>query len=174
MARIDELDPDPVRDIGYLLIFYRDKAGDRPLGILLVIQRLHHIPARALRLAVFPLGFKFLNVRGVQKHDAAQRRGSARRKDLPAESMLVKQREQSRVIHVRVRQQNHIDLARRHRDRFILIQIRSLLQSAVDQDLLPARLQIIAASGHFVCRTYKCQFHNGTRPFCGLEQFLCL
>ena len=159
MSRIQKSDPDSLRDIALRFIVGGDKAADRAFCVLMAVQRLHHVTAGTLCLAVFPLCFKFLNVRRVQKHDPAQGRCSARRKDLSAEPVLVKQREQAGVVDMRMCQENHIDISRGNRYRLVLIQIRSLFHAAVYQYLLSACLKVITASGHFMCSTYECQFH---------------
>ena len=64
------------------------------------------------------------------------------------------------MVHVRVSQKDHIDLAGCDRQRLILIKIRTLLHSAVNQNLLTACFKIITASRYFMRRSQKCQFHT--------------
>ena len=152
MAGIYEPDPDSVRDVLLCIVIDRNEAPDRAFRILLVVQRLHHLLARTLRLAVLPLCFKFLYMRGIQEHDAAQRGGSPRRKDLSLEALLVQKRQQSRVIDMRVRQEYHVNVSHGNRDGFVLIQVRSLFHTTVDQNLFSACIKIVTASRHFMSR----------------------
>ena len=166
MARVKEPDLDSVCNIRILFVINRNETGNCAFRIQPVIQRLHQGIACALRLPVLPLRFKFLNVGGIQQHDPAQSRSPACREDLPPESMLVDQGKQSGVIHMRMGEQHHVNLAGSHRKRFVLIQIRPLLHAAVDQKLLPAGFEIIAASGNFMGCANKCQLHI-IYPFSG-------
>ena len=164
MAGVYEPDGDPFCYDLFLLILHAYKALDRVLRVDPGIERLHLRPARALCLPVLPLCFKFLYVRGIKKHDAAQRCRPAGGEDLSLESLLAQERQKARVVHVGVRQQNHVDLRSRYRHGRIFIQILTLLHTVIDQNLLPARFKIITASRHFVRGTKKCQFHTRSFP----------
>ena len=63
-----------------------------------------------------------------------------------------------------MRQQNVINLRRINRYLLILILVRSLLHTAVNQNMKPADLQIVAASRHFMGGPKKIQFHDGSFP----------
>ena len=95
-------------------------------------------------------------MRGIKKHDPAQRSRSAGREDLPAETMLIQERQKARVVNMGMGQKHHVDVTYRDRNRFVLIKIRALLHTAVNQELLPAGIQVITASGHFMRCTQKC------------------
>ena len=140
------------------------EALEHSLGIVHVIER--HIPrmAGALRLAVAPLRFKHLNVRAVAQHNPAQILRRFRRNHGAAETLRVQQRQAAGMIDVRMRQQNVINLRRINRYLLILILVRSLLHTAVDQNMKPADLQIVAASRHFMGGPKKIQFHDGSFP----------
>ena len=79
MTGIHKSYADALCDDLLLFIIHTDKAFDRILCILSVIERLYLLSSGTLCLAVFPLCFKFLDMRGIKKHDTAQRGCSAGR-----------------------------------------------------------------------------------------------
>ena len=56
-------------------------------------------------------------------------------------------------------QQNVVNLIGWNRDLLVLIQIRSLLHTTVYQNVLSARIQVVAAACYLVSRPYKTKFH---------------
>src|SRR5699024_266578 len=116
----------------------------------------------------------------VPQHDAAQVRGGEGGDYLPRKALLAQERDISRVVDVSVGQKHIVDLPRRHRQLLVLIQVRSLLHPAVDEDPPPAGLQKMAAYGHLVGRADKSKLHLpqplfvfivSFYPGCGYEYF---
>ena len=54
-----------------LAVLHTQEQAAGGFGVLYGVHGLHRLCARALALAVFPLGFKFLNMRRVPQHNAA-------------------------------------------------------------------------------------------------------
>ena len=79
--------------------------------VLLSVERLDMLAARALALAVFVLGVALLNVGGVKQHDLHQIRRQARRQDAAVEAVFHQQRDTARVVDVRVGDEQNIDIA---------------------------------------------------------------
>ena len=72
MTRVKKPDLDPVKDRISLSIITGFKKLDRRLRILNRIDRSNRFPACPLCFPVFPLGFIFLNMGGIPKHDIAK------------------------------------------------------------------------------------------------------
>ena len=164
VARVDEPDGDPVAELLHLVVDIGFELGDRRLRVPHGVHRFDLLAPRALALAVFPLGLKLLDVRGVAQHDAAEVAGRVGRADRAAEAQLGQQGKAAGVVDVRVGQQHIVDFARREGDFLVLIFIGALLHAAVDQEFLPARLQIVTAAGDLVVRAQKRQLHNPNLP----------
>ena len=121
--------------------------GDKPEHILRVFDRVDRLDRRfagALALAVVVLGLAFLNVRAVQQHDLHQIRRQARGKDLAAKAVFDQQRDPPGMVDMRMRHQNIVDLIGRKRQRAVVDLVASLLQTAIDEDLLSAHLKAVA------------------------------
>ena len=63
------------------------------------------------------------------------------------------------MIHMRMCQENIIDLRIGNRQRNILKNVHPLLHAVIHQNALSARLQVMTAPGHLMVRTHKDQFH---------------
>ena len=140
MARVDEPDGDPVAELFDLVVDVWLELGDRRLRVPHGVHRLDLLAAGAFALAVFPLGLKLLDVRGVAQHDAAEIAGRVGRADRAPEAQLCQQGKAAGVVDMRVGQQHIVDFPRRKGDLLMLIFIGALLHAAVDEDFLPARL----------------------------------
>ena len=99
---------------------------------------------------------------------------------LACKSLLAQKRDIARVVDVGMGQKHIVDLRRRHREFLILIQIRSLLHAAVNENPFPAGFQKVAAACHLVGRADKSKFHIPQPLFlfivsfysgCGYEYF---
>ena len=103
-------------------------------------------------------------MRRILQHDLAElsRRGS--RVDRSLKPILDKQRDQTRMINMRVCYENRIDVRRFDRNLLIDIVIRSLFHAAVDDDILVTDSEHMTAAGHFMIRSDKGQFHCFSPP----------
>ena len=94
-------------------------------------------------------------MRTVTKHNAAQIRSRKGRYNISLKSVLDKEWQITGMVNVCMGQEYIVYLGRRHRDFLIFVQIRPLFHPAVYQNMFIARFQKMAASRHFMCRTYK-------------------
>ena len=65
------------------------KMSQTPHRIIHIVERYDLRPAGTLRLAVLPLRLKHLDMRAVLEHNLAQLMCRRRRKNLPAEAMII-------------------------------------------------------------------------------------
>ena len=138
--------------------------GEQPCHILQRVQRLHERLTGAQRLARFVGGIGFLNMRAVLEHDLRQAAGFRCGADRTAKALLVQQRQQSRVVDVRMGQQYDFDLCRSDGQRSIFKFVFTLLHAPVDQQMMAVDLQERAAPGHFVVCTKKSDPHDSRPP----------
>ena len=160
VSRIHKTDTNTVRQHDLLIIRTSDQTLDRPVRIIHIIERHKFFFSCTPALPVTPLCLKHLDMGTVTQHDLTQITRRRRGKDLPPESSLVQKRQPSGMIDMGMRQKRHVDLACGYGDLLILIFIRSLLHSAVDQQPFPTRLQIKTAPCHLMRRPEKHQFHR--------------
>ena len=127
--------------------------------VLLGVERLNVLAARSLALAVFILRIALLNVGGVEQHDLHEVCRQARRQDAAVEAVFHQQRDAARVVDVRVGDEQNIDAAGSESEITVVELVASLLQSAVDEDLLAVDLQAVARPRHAAVGPVKVQFH---------------
>ena len=162
MPHVHESHLDARGQLHTLCIVHTNKQFQGRFGILHRIHGFHRLCTGALPLAVFPLSFKFLNVRRVPQHDAAQLHCGVRGVDLSPEAVARQQRQLTGVVDMGMGDQHPVDLAGCHRDRLVLVDILALLHTAVDEEPLPGCLDQCAAAGDFVVRTQKRDLHKNT------------
>ena len=152
VAHVGKAGLHPGRKLHPLVIVHPHEQADSRLGVLDGVVRFHRRQAGAGVLAVFPLGLRLLDVGGVPQHDVAQPAGGAGGVDLAPVALLGQQGQMAAVVDVGVGQQNAVDLAGRHGQRLVLVDILALLHAAVDQEMQPPCLQQGTAARYFVVR----------------------
>ena len=116
------------------------QALERLDGLVHGVERSRlRIAATVLALAVahFPLGFLLLDVRAVQQHDFEQVAGGRGAVDRAAVVQHREPRQQPRMIDVRVREQNEVDVAHVEIECLAILAVRvaaALEHSAVHQE----------------------------------------
>ena len=162
MAHVNKADRKAGGQLHFCVVIHADEELQRRLGVLNGIHGLHGRITGTLCLAVFPLGLKLLDVRGVPQHDAAQLGGGPGGVDLAPEPVAHQQRQQAGMVDVGMGGQHAVDLAGGHRDGLVLVDILALLHAVIDEVALPGCFQQGTAAGHFMVRAQKRQFHRGT------------
>ena len=71
MAHVHKADLQPGGQLHFRLIIHADEQLHGRFGVLHRVHRLNRGVTGTLCLAVFPLSFKFLNVRTILQHDLA-------------------------------------------------------------------------------------------------------
>ena len=165
MPRINETHLHTLTECEFLFIPVRTQQLNSSKRVVHGIQRHIWLLALAQRLAGAPLCFKFLDVRTVTQHDAAQRSSSLGGVDLAGKTARAQQRQQTGMVDMGMCQQNVIHGARRTGDLFIDVDIASLFHAEIHKDLFGTDFQIGAASGDFVRCADKFNFHTGFLPF---------
>ncbi len=132
--------------------------------IIQIIDRNDLRLSGAAPLTVLLLRLALLNVRAVTQHDIRQILRRVRADDLPVEAEFVRVRDHSCVVNVCVCQQDVVDVRIFHRKRCVLVDVLTLLHTAVHQDRLSASFQKMLGAGDLVIRSYKCKFHNFPSP----------
>ena len=177
VAGVDEHGVHAVTDVDLLAVLAGVHELPHPHGILHRVQRLLHGAARPLVLTVFILGVALLNMGGVLQHDIQQLRRQASGEDTALKALLDQQGDTAGVVDMGVRHQHIVDLARVERQAGVIDLVPALLQAAVNEDVLAAHLQTMAAAGDTLICSVKAQFH-GVVPFlsflAGRSPVLCL
>ena len=135
-----------------LAVLHTQEQAAGGLGILYGVHRLYRLCTGALALAVFPLGFKLLNMRRVPQHNAAQLHGRDGGIDPAPEAVVRQQRQKAGMVNMCMGDQHKIDLAGGYGQGLIFICVLALLHAVVDEEALPCCLQHGAAAGHLVVR----------------------
>ena len=133
---------------------------DCSLCIVHIIQRLYRFLAGAPSFSVSPFRLKHLDMSTVTKHDLTQIYRGICRINISPEAFRIQNRKFSGVIDMCMCQQYKIKFRSRHRNRYILKIIRSLLHSTIYQKLFTGGFQKITAPCNFMCRTHKCYLHK--------------
>ena len=168
MAHVHKADLQPGGQLHFRLIIHADEQLHGRFGVLHRVHRFNRGVTGTLCLAVFPLSFKFLNVRRVPQHNVAQLRGRLGGVNFTPEAVAHQQWQQAGMVDVGMRRQHTVDLTRGHRDGLVLVDILALFHAAVDQIALPGCFQQCTAACYFMVRTQKCQFHKHTSRY-GLD-----
>ena len=124
------------------------------------VQGFHVGPAGPAALLVLPLGVALLDVGRVPEHDGHELGGEAGGVDGPGEPLFGQQGNAARVVDVGVGDQHRVDIARGEVQGVVVVLVPALLQSAVDEELLPPHLQAVAAAGNRVGGAEKGQLHG--------------
>ena len=111
MARVGEHRAHTLAEVDLFFILAGRHVLEDVQRVLLGVERIDMLAARALALAVFVLGVALLNVGGVKQHDLHQIRRQARRQDAAVEAVFHQQRDTARVVDVRVGDEQNIDIA---------------------------------------------------------------
>ena len=111
MARVGEHRAHTLAEVNLFFILAGRHVLEDVQRVLLGVERLDVLAARALALAVLILGVALLNVGGVKQHDLHQIRRQARRQDAAVEAVFHQQRDTARVVDVRVGDEQNIDIA---------------------------------------------------------------
>ena len=135
-----------------LAVLHTPEQAAGGFGILYGVHGLHRLCAGALALAVFPLGFKLLNMRRVPQHDAAQLHGGDGGVDPAPEAIVRQQRQKTGMVDMGMGDEHKVDLAGGYGQGLVLVHIFALLHAVVDEETLPRRFQHGAAAGHLVVR----------------------
>ena len=143
MPRIDETHLHAIPKLDHLMIVHSTEVLQRICRIRKIIDRLYLRQTRTTPLPVLPLTLLHLDMRRIPQHDLRQRLRRLRRQHCPVEALLISHRDHPRMIDMRMRQQDIIDLRVLDRQRRVLIVIPSLLHTTVHQNLKPGRLHIM-------------------------------
>ena len=135
-----------------LVVLHAPEQAAGGFGVLHGVHRLYRLCAGALALAVFPLGFKLLNMRRVPQHDAAQLHGGDGGVDPAPEAVVRQQRQKAGMVDMGMGDEHKVDLAGGYGQGLVLVHIFALLHAVVDEESLPCRFQHGAAAGHLVVR----------------------
>ena len=159
MSHICKPYPYALAKLNFLIVIARYKILQCIDSIFHRVQWLIKFCTRSSRLSISPLSLKLLNMGTVTEHDLTEVCCRKGRYDLPLKSSLGKQRNQTGMINVCMRQKYIVNLPDGNRNLLILIEIWALLHTTVDQNVFSIDFQKMAASGHFMCCTDKCKFH---------------
>ena len=156
MSHIGKAEADAFAGAEYFVIGIADEELDRLHGVFHGIDRFIALSVHfSLCFLVSPLRLHCLDMRRVAEHDIAKARSRFGGKDLPPESVVIELGQHTRVIDMRVRQKNKVDLRSGDRKFCVLIAVYTLLHTAVYQEFLLAHLQKMTAARHFVIRADK-------------------
>ena len=114
------------------------------------IKRFKRCFAGAFVFSIAPLCFKFLDVGGIQQHDAAEVCGRFRCIDLTAEPVFIQKRDQTGMVDMGMGKKEIIDIRSGYGDLLIFIGIPPLFHTAVQKDAFAAGFDIMAAACNFV------------------------
>ena len=143
MTRIDKTYPDTIPELDHLMIVHPAEVLQHIRRIREIIDRLHLRQTRTTPLPVLPLTLLHLDMRRIPQHDLGQRLRRLRRQHRPVEALLIGHRDHPRMIDMRMRQKDIVDLRILDRQRRILIVISPLLHTTVHQNPEPRRLYIV-------------------------------
>ena len=135
-----------------------------PHGIRHGVQRLHRRTAGTLILAVLILRVALLNVGGVRQHDAQQVGRQPGGDDTALKAVFDQHGDAAGMVNVGVGHQHHVNAARMEGQRGVVHLVPTLLQAAVDQNMLSVYLKTMAAAGDALVSAEKAQLH-GVHPF---------
>ena len=121
-----------------------------------------------------PLGVSLLDMGGVPEHDAHKLSGQASGEDAAVEALLHQKGQAAGVVDVGVGDEHIVDVIGSEVQLVLIVLILTLLQAAVDENLLAVDLQAVTAAGDRVGGAEKCQFHGiasfvysiGACPYC--------
>ena len=111
MARVGEHRAHTLAEVDLFFILAGRHVLEDIQRVLLGVERINMLAARALALAVFVLSVALLNVSGVEQHDLHQICCQACRQDAAVEAVFHQQRDTARVVDVRVGDEQNIDIA---------------------------------------------------------------
>ena len=111
MARVGEHRAHTLAEVDLFFILAGRHVLEDVQRVLLGVERIDMLAARALALAVFVLSVALLNVSGVEQHDLHQICCQACRQDAAVEAVFHQQRDTARVVDVRVGDEQNIDIA---------------------------------------------------------------
>ena len=143
-----------------------------PGSVLNGIERLHLGGAGTLRLAVLPLSVGFLNVGGVCQHDVQQVGRQPGGDDAALEPLLDEHGHAAGVVDMGVGDQHAVDGIGSKGELRIVDLVPSLLQTAVDQDVLAVDLQTVTTAGHALIGAEKAEFHRESLLISIIYRFL--
>ena len=160
VSRVAETNRDALGYLGVGLILVRHEQLYRSDSVVHGVERLVVVLAAALSLSAAPFGFKFLYVRTVAQHDAAQVGSGGGGVDRSAESARIEQGEQSRVVDVGVREEHEVDIGGSYGNLDVLEDVLALFHSEIDKEFPAASLDICAAARDLVGSADECHFHR--------------
>ena len=156
MSYVCKAEANPVTDRKDLVIGIADKEFGRFHGIFHRVDGFIFLSVYlSLGFFVAPNRFHFLNVRRITQHDVTKACSRVCGDDLALESIVIQLGQHSRVIDVRMRQEDEINFRRGNRQIRIHKAVYTLFHSAVDQEFLLANLQEMTASCHFMIGSDK-------------------
>ena len=135
-----------------------------PHGVGYGVQRLYRRTAGTLVLAVLILRVALLNVGGVRQHDAQQVGRQPGGDDTALKAVFDQHGDAAGMVNVGVGHQHHVNAARMEGQRGVVHLVPTLLQAAVDQNMLSVYLKTMAAAGDALVSAEKAQLH-GVHPF---------
>ena len=155
MARVHEAQADSFAQIYQLVVLTGGHQLQGRLGVCDGVEGLHRRPARPLALLVLPLGVGLLDVSGVPQHDGHELPRQAGGNDLAVEALLDQQGNAAGVVDVGMGDNDIVDISGGEVQHPVVPLVSALLEAAVDEDLLAAHLQAVAASGDRLGRAKK-------------------
>ena len=164
MTCIEEGRADPVRELQRLVVV---GAASEMLG---AVQRVEHGVKRLDRVLVAATGalarlvarLFFLQVRGVEHHQAGEFARGAGGDDFAAETATAQQRNASAVVEVRVREQQEIDLSRVESEVlgiFLVELAAALVKPAVDENPASGTFDEMTGAGYAAIGAVKGYLH---------------
>ena len=135
-----------------------------PHGVGYGVQRLYRRTAGTLVFAVLILRVALLNVGGVRQHDAQQVGRQPGGDDTALKAVFDQHGDAAGMVDVGVGHQHHVNAARMEGQRGVVHLVPTLLQAAVDQNMLSVYLKTMAAAGDALVSAEKAQLH-GVHPF---------
>ena len=165
VAGVHEADLAALEELDGLAVFGGDQVVGHLKGVFHGVQRLHRGPACAHPLLVLVLGLHLLDVGRVLEHDVQQLAGEAGGEDLPLEALLDEQGHPAGVVDVGMGDDDVINIVGGKVQNRVVPLVLSLLEAAVDEDLLSAHFHAVAAAGDSLGCAEKGQFHEQRAPF---------
>ena len=159
MPRIGKDRAYPLAEVDLFFILAGRDVLEDVQRVLLGVERLNGLAARALALAVFVFRVALLNVGRVEQHDLHQISRHARCEDPAVKAVFHQQRDAAGVVDVRVGDEQNVDAAGGKGEITVVELIAPLLQAAVNEDLLAVDLQTVAGACHAAVSSVKVQFH---------------
>jgi hypothetical protein len=142
-----------------LIIVAGNQQRKNLFGIRYGIKRLSRVFAGTPILAITVPGFGFLYERAIPQHNLQQLASRLRSINCTLKPLLDKQRKPARMVNMRMSYDNSIDFSRMKRKSLPKLALTTLLQPALNQNLLPINLNAETTTGNLPRRTIEHKPH---------------